>query len=186
VAIWHGEADTTVAPANADALAAQWAALHGITGPGERRNLSPRHRLTTWSSSNGTVMVERHGIVGLPHGVPIDTAECGEAAPYILDIGVGSTGMIAAFFGVAPEVALPATMRDFAGDPPIVGAPTGFPGRTLTGVIAVGRDGTARSDTGSAEPAPPEGGDRSPWSAGAKFADETIRRALAAAGLAKS
>lgn len=173
VAIWHGTADTTVVPANADALAAQWVALHGVTNPGERRDVAPRHRLTTWRGQDGTVVVERHDIAGLPHGVPIATADCGEAAPFILDVGIASTGMIAAFFGVAPPVALPAA------------ATQGVHSGTHPGVIAVGRDGTAQASAGGGRAAPSHDAEGSTWAAGAKFADETIRRALAAAGLAK-
>jgi poly(3-hydroxybutyrate) depolymerase len=94
VAIWHGDADTTVAPGAADALVAQWTDIHRVGGAQEIETASPRHRLTRWKDASGEVLVEAHRLAGLGHGVPIAAGGvdgCGAAAPWVLEAGVSSS-----------------------------------------------------------------------------------------------
>ena len=99
VSIWHGDADATVTPAAAEALALQWCDVHGgglqaIDAPGA----SPRHRRTTWRRADGEVVVELNRIAGLGHGAPIAAKgadACGAPGPWILEAGVSSTREIA-------------------------------------------------------------------------------------------
>jgi len=168
VAIWQGDADTTVFPANAEALWAQWGSLHAVAGPGVAQVRGAGHRHREWHDRDGAVVVERHDLSGFGHAVPIDAAggHAGSPAPFILEAGVASTEWIAAFFGIAP--------------PPTAGQAPG----PAAGVIAVGRDGTAQA--AAAFRSPPQAG--IPGGAGAGGGTgggvgETIRRALTAAGL---
>jgi poly(hydroxyalkanoate) depolymerase family esterase len=95
MSVWHGTADTTVVPANADAIVAQWLDLHGIDG--SMVSMAERdaagHRI--WSDAAGHVLVEEHRVVGMAHGAPIRTAGCapghGIAGPFFLDVGISST-----------------------------------------------------------------------------------------------
>ena len=96
VSIWHGDADTTVTPANATELAKQWCDVHGLA----ERDAVPgtvdgaRHR--QWRDAAGMTRVELFQIPGLPHGTPIDTAAkgdrgVGKAMPYLLESTISAT-----------------------------------------------------------------------------------------------
>ena len=106
LSIWHGDADTTVAPGNAAALVAQWTDVHGLAAApsGDRAEGRARHRV--WANPAGVVQVEAWTIAGMAHGTPIDTASGGETpAPFMLDIGLSSTRHTAVFWGLADGVA---------------------------------------------------------------------------------
>ncbi|WP_043365541.1 PHB depolymerase family esterase [Belnapia sp. F-4-1] len=99
VSIWQGDADTTVRPVNGEQLARQWAALHGTTGaPVESGNGA--HRALAWQDAGGRVVLEHHIIAGMAHGVPLDSSGIGQAGPFFLQAGIGSTAAIAEFFGL--------------------------------------------------------------------------------------
>lgn len=101
VSIWQGSADMTVAPANADAVAAQWRGVHGVGRTPARSTTAGAHHHEAWSDAQGRVVVERHTIVGMGHGTPLDaTGGDAVAGPFMLDVGIDSTARIAAFFGV--------------------------------------------------------------------------------------
>ncbi len=105
VSIWHGDADTTVVPANAVELAKQWCDVHGL---GERDAVADtldgaRHR--RWRDAGGVTRVELFQVPGLAHGTPVDTRSegdrgVGEAMPYILEAGVSATWHTAQSWGL--------------------------------------------------------------------------------------
>ena len=116
VAVWHGDADITVRPANATEILKQWRALHGLEGAPETGTaLGRAHRVERWRGPDGTPLIEHHAIAGMGHGVPIalgtgvadGEAPLGAAAPFILDVGVASTAAIAGFFGLAEAAPRP-------------------------------------------------------------------------------
>ena len=95
VSIWHGDADTTVNIDNAKAGAAQWADVRGLAlDAAHQEKLGEAVRLN-WGDALEVITVP-----GLSHGVPIDAADLGQAAPFILDVGLSSTRHIARFFGL--------------------------------------------------------------------------------------
>lgn len=107
VSIWQGAADATVVPANADQLAAQWRAVHGLAAaPSEtRRSGSWEHRV--WRDASGRAAVEQWSVAGMGHGVPIDPSApdgLGAAGPYMLDVGLSSTQAIAETWGLSAPV----------------------------------------------------------------------------------
>lgn len=105
LSVWHGDADATVHPANAEAILSQWRDLHGV---GDQPSASAMvggnpHRI--WRDAQGRVVIEDHRILAMGHGTPIavDGPEGGgTAGPYMLDVGLSSTRRIAAFWGLAP------------------------------------------------------------------------------------
>jgi feruloyl esterase len=103
VSIWHGDLDTTVNILNAQALAAQWADLHGLALTAARQERRDGALRLSWGDHLEVVTVP-----GLGHGAPIDARDLGEAAPFILDVGVSSTRRIAQFWGLDAETARPA------------------------------------------------------------------------------
>ncbi|MBT2472392.1 PHB depolymerase family esterase [Streptomyces sp. ISL-66] len=106
VAIWHGDADTTVAPRNADELRDQWTALHGLSQtPGRTSAIGPdATRREEYLAGDGTVAVEVDRVPGIGHGTPVDPGsgpeQCGRTgAPYFL-ASICSSHWISAFFGL--------------------------------------------------------------------------------------
>ncbi len=104
VAIWHGDQDSTVTPAAADALILQWTNVHGVSLPERSAPAVSRHRHRLWRDAAGRVVVEEHRITGLGHGTPIHSGGedgCGAAAPWVLEAGVSSSLEIARSWGIA-------------------------------------------------------------------------------------
>ncbi len=104
LSVWHGDADTTVSPANADEIVKQWLDLHG---------LDPRPTLTypvkgavrrVWRDARGRDCVELYRVPGLGHAVPIlpgaGDGRYGSEGPFMADVGLSSTRHIAEFWGV--------------------------------------------------------------------------------------
>ena len=113
LSVWHGDGDATVHDGNAEAILTQWRALHGVgAAPAGERNAG-NHAHRTWQDATGRIVIEDHRIAGMGHGTPIATRgpeACGTAGAFMLYVGVSSTRRIAAFWGIAPDVAdVPAT-----------------------------------------------------------------------------
>jgi poly(hydroxyalkanoate) depolymerase family esterase len=104
VAIWHGTADQTVAAVNAEAIALQWRATHGLAAaaPGAA-GTSGRHTRQAWHDADGRPAVEVNLVAGMGHGTPLDVGDLGRTAPFMLDVGVSSTRQIARFFAIDQE-----------------------------------------------------------------------------------
>jgi poly(hydroxyalkanoate) depolymerase family esterase len=203
VAVWQGDADITVRPANATEILKQWRALHGLEGaPEAGTTLGKAHRVELWRGPDGSPLIEHHAIAGMGHGVPIalgtraadGEAPLGASAPYILDVGVASTAAIAGFFGLAE-----AAPRHVTAPEPEPPAQPGWFDR----IIAVGRDGIAQVLPAASKPTttpmawlkkllpgepprrPEEPADAlaPPADSGRIGPGQVIRRALRAAGL---
>jgi len=112
VSIWHGDADTTVRPENGEAVALQWADVHGLPPlPGAVETHGSVQR-SVWLDGRGAPVVERFVLHGLGHGAPLATLDpegCGAAGPFLLEAGVSSSLQIARFWGVADAVHARAT-----------------------------------------------------------------------------
>lgn len=113
VQVWQGSADHTVVASNADAIALQWAQLHGLEPRPTRIDDVAGYPRRRWLGADGAPRVEQYTITGMAHGIPLDPGtgegESGIAGAHMLDVGLSSTDRIAAFFGIAPEVAAKAT-----------------------------------------------------------------------------
>ena len=104
LSVWHGTADATVSSANADALIAQWAGLHGLASSPDRIELVEGQRRSVWHDAGGASVIERFDIAGLGHGTPLKTGgdgALGTAGPHMLEAGINSTRLIAEFWGIA-------------------------------------------------------------------------------------
>jgi poly(hydroxyalkanoate) depolymerase family esterase len=113
VSIWHGDADPSVHPVNAERLVEQWTDLHGLTIVPAVEGRTGDHLRRVWHDANGTALVESHTIAGMAHGAPIRAGTgpgcCGTAGPATLDIGVSSTHHILEFWGLASRLDMTAT-----------------------------------------------------------------------------
>ncbi len=168
LSVWHGAADATVAPSNADAIVAQWHEVHKVSAEPTRIDTVGRHRRKVWCDADGREVVESFTISGMAHGTPLDPNRddgVGESGPFMLDAGISSTHHIAGFWGIAaPEAARPRTARP---------KPKPAPSRPLDGEILMPGQSPARA----ARPAPVE----TPMQA--TKVGKVIEDALRAAGL---
>ncbi|HEY0837263.1 MAG TPA: PHB depolymerase family esterase [Azospirillum sp.] len=110
VSVWHGSADTTVTPRNAEEIVKQWTDVHGLAPAPTLEEAGPGHVRRVWHGADGEPAVEHYAFAGMAHGVPIHPGEGvdrgGVAGPFMLDVGLSSTHRIAASWGLAPS-ALP-------------------------------------------------------------------------------
>lgn len=107
LSVWHGDSDTTVQDANAEAILTQWRALHGVVATPTSRTTTGRHSHRLWQDAAGRTVIEDHRITGMGHGTPIaahGAEDGGTAGAFMLDVGISSTRRIAAFWGIAPAV----------------------------------------------------------------------------------
>ena len=103
VSIWHGEADATVVPSNAQEIVKQWSDVHNLPHHATSQETHELHHLRQWRDEMGELRMEEHLIAGMSHGAPL-TSVAGEgvgvAGPFMLDVGISSTLEIARFFGL--------------------------------------------------------------------------------------
>jgi len=121
VQIWQGTSDHTVAASNADALALQWAQIHGLNAGPDRLDEVEGYPRRTWTAANGTPLIEQYSITGMAHGVPLASGgddSVGAAGAHMLDVGLSSTAHIAAFFGIAQGSKVKAPAPRAAETPP--------------------------------------------------------------------
>lgn len=103
LSLWHGGADQTVHPANADAILGQWRSLHGLDAAPTRTEKIGGTTRRVWCSKDGREMIEAFNIAGMGHGTPLNTSGpdgLGMQGAYMLDAGISSTRHIACFWGL--------------------------------------------------------------------------------------
>lgn len=172
ISIWQGTADHTVAPSNADSLVAQWQSVHRVgTGP-DRAETVDRQTRQVWCDADGNEVIEKYTIAGMGHGTPLKTGGedgLGNAAPFMLDVGISSTRRMVAFWKLA--------RRDARGEAqPATGSAHPAAGTALRTYIAPEKSRPARVEP--AEQPRPDGSRASPTAIG-----KVIEDALRAAGL---
>jgi poly(hydroxyalkanoate) depolymerase family esterase len=104
ISVWHGNADTTVIPANADAIVAQWVDVHGLPMTPSMQAMVDGYPRQVWVNGAGDELIESYTITDMAHGTPLATSEtegmCGAAGPFLLEAGISSSYHIARFFGL--------------------------------------------------------------------------------------
>jgi poly(hydroxyalkanoate) depolymerase family esterase len=104
ISVWHGSADTTVVPMNADEIVKQWADVHGLPASPTERTTESGFARAVWRDRDGREVIESVTIPGMAHGTPLASGEgeerCGHAGPFLLEVGVSSSYHIARFFGL--------------------------------------------------------------------------------------
>ncbi len=114
VSIWHGGADRTVDAVNADHIIGQWRTLQGFADAPDREEVVDGHPHRMWLGQDGGIALEDYRIAGMGHGTPLGTAGdagCGEAMPYMLEVGISSTWHIATRWGLLDDKAGSAAVR---------------------------------------------------------------------------
>ena len=109
VTVWHGTADRTVAPSNADAIVAQWLDVHHLPNRPSDADVIAGATRRRWRDDEGRAAVEAIMVPGMGHGVPLDTAQNADevAGPFLLDVGLSSSTYALQSWGIAkPGVSL--------------------------------------------------------------------------------
>ncbi|MFL5146536.1 MAG: alpha/beta hydrolase family esterase [Microvirga sp.] len=105
ISIWHGSADATVIPMNRDEIIKQWTDVHGLPATPNERTTGRGFERAVWRDRDGREVIEAVTIPGMAHGTPLATGPgdgcCGNAGPFLLEVGVSSSHHIAQFFGLA-------------------------------------------------------------------------------------
>lgn len=111
ISVWHGSADRTVNPANANEIVKQWLDLHRLPmAPMSVATVDGYPREVWWNDA-GETMVESYAIADMAHGTPLAIAgvaePIGAAGAFLLEAGIASTYHIAQFFGLTRAIVQP-------------------------------------------------------------------------------
>lgn len=183
VSVWHGGADTVVKPKNAEELLKQWTDVHGLsTRPSRTETVDgyPRH---VWTDATGRDVIESYIIPLMAHGAPVaggdDDTSYGVPGEYLIEVGISSSYHIARFFGLTQ------TRRTIV-NPFAVERPKSHveASRVESPKVAPTSDRAVPPHPGgAADPPRSRPGVQKPGVQ--KFVEDTIKRALDAAGLNK-
>jgi hypothetical protein len=112
ISVWHGSADRTVNPANADEIVKQWLDVHRLPPNPMSEGIVDGYPHQVWWNADGETIIESYTITNMAHGTPLGKAEnderYGKAGPFLIEAGISSSHHIANFFGLTngiPKIA---------------------------------------------------------------------------------
>ena len=104
ISVWHGSADRTINPANADEIVKQWLDVHKLPLAPMSEGIVDGYPHQVWWNGDGETVVESYTIINMPHGAPLGTAENDEQygwqGAFLIEAGISSSYHIASFFGL--------------------------------------------------------------------------------------
>jgi hypothetical protein len=111
LSVWHGSADRTVHPANADEIVKQWLDVHGLpSAPMSTADVDGYPR-DVWWNADGETVIESYTITDMGHGTPLglngSDESYGAAGAFLIEAGISSSYHIANFFGLTDRVSQP-------------------------------------------------------------------------------
>jgi len=113
LSVWHGSADRTVNPANANEIVKQWLDVHGLTETPMSEATVDGHPRQIWWNEEGETIIESYTITDMPHGTPLGFVDNGERygveGAFLIEAGISSSYHIANFFGLTKRVRQPKT-----------------------------------------------------------------------------
>jgi poly(hydroxyalkanoate) depolymerase family esterase len=108
LSVWHGSADRTVNPANADEIVKQWLDLHQLPAAPMSQGIVDGHPHQVWWNADGETMVESYIITDMAHGTPLGVADnderYGAQGAFLIEAGISSSYHIANFFGLTESI----------------------------------------------------------------------------------
>ena len=111
LSVWHGSADRTVNPANADEIVKQWLDVHGLPSAPMSEAVVDGYPRQVWWNADGETIVESYTITGMAHGTPLGIADndehYGEQGAFLIEAGISSSYHIANFFGLTEAMNQP-------------------------------------------------------------------------------
>ena len=111
LSVWHGSADRTVNPANADEIVKQLLDVHGLPSAPMSTGDVDGYPRDVWWNDDGETVVESYTITDMAHGTPLGSAgsdeSYGAAGAFLIEAGISSSYHIANFFGLTERVNQP-------------------------------------------------------------------------------
>jgi poly(hydroxyalkanoate) depolymerase family esterase len=108
VSVWHGSADRTVNPANADEIVKQWLDVHDLPQAPMSEGTVDGYPRQVWWNKDGQTIIESYTITNMAHGTPLGLADnderYGAAGAFMIEAGISSSYHIAQFFGLTERV----------------------------------------------------------------------------------
>jgi poly(hydroxyalkanoate) depolymerase family esterase len=108
LSVWHGSADRTVHPGNANEIVKQWLDLHGLAEAPMSEAVVNGYPRQVWWNAEGQTVVESYTISGMAHGTPLgvtdDDERYGAEGAFLIEAGISSSWHIAQFFGLTSRV----------------------------------------------------------------------------------
>ena len=111
LSVWHGSADRTVHPANANEIVKQWLDVHQLpSAPMSEVDVDGYPRQVWWNA-DGETIVESYTITDMAHGTPLGVGDndkpYGTQGAFLIDAGISSSYHIANFFGLTEWIRRP-------------------------------------------------------------------------------
>jgi poly(hydroxyalkanoate) depolymerase family esterase len=111
LSVWHGSADRTVNPANADEIVKQWLDVHHLpAAPMSEADVDGYPRQVWWNA-DGETIIESYTITDMAHGTPVGIADnderYGAQGAFLIEAGISSSYHIANFFGLTEWIRQP-------------------------------------------------------------------------------
>jgi poly(hydroxyalkanoate) depolymerase family esterase len=111
LSVWHGSADRTVNPANADEIVKQWLDVHDLPAAPMSETIVDGYPRLIWWNSDGETIVESYTITDMAHGTPLGIGDndehYGAQGAFLIEAGISSSYHIANFFGLTKRVLQP-------------------------------------------------------------------------------
>jgi hypothetical protein len=111
ISVWHGSADRTVNPANANEIVKQWLDLHQLPSAPMSEGTVDGYPRRIWWNADGETTVESYTITDMAHGTPLGTADnderYGTQGAFLIEAGISSSYHIANFFGLTEWIRQP-------------------------------------------------------------------------------
>jgi hypothetical protein len=108
VSVWHGSADRTVNPGNANEIVKQWLDVHGLPSAPMSVGDVNGHPREVWWNVDGETVVESYTISDMAHGTPLGLSgndePYGAEGAFLIEAGISSSYHIASFFGLTNRV----------------------------------------------------------------------------------
>jgi poly(hydroxyalkanoate) depolymerase family esterase len=118
VSVWHGSADRTVNPANADEIVKQWLDVHHLPPDPMSEGMVDGYPRQIWWNAEGETVVESYTITDMAHGTPLGMAEdderYGTTGAFLIEAGISSSYHIANFFGLTVGIHQPEKIAEAA------------------------------------------------------------------------
>jgi poly(hydroxyalkanoate) depolymerase family esterase len=111
LSVWHGSADRTVNPANANEIVKQWLDVHHLPSARMSEATVDGYPRQIWWNADGETIVESYTITDMAHGTPLGTADnderYGAQGAFLIEAGISSSYHIANFFGLTERIRPP-------------------------------------------------------------------------------
>jgi poly(hydroxyalkanoate) depolymerase family esterase len=115
LSVWHGSADRTVNPANADEIVKQWLDVHQLPSTPMSEGEVDGYPRQVWWNADGETIVESYTITDMAHGTPLGIGDndkrYGAQGAFLIEAGISSSYHIAKFFGLTEWIRRPKAAR---------------------------------------------------------------------------